>query len=423
MAANTSDRPSFLRRLLAARPLRGFITVPGAVSLAGILLSLVTIWADDTFRDASTLIGMRPFSGDVANAVLSTLAGAAMTALSLVYSIVLVVFTLAAGNIAPRLLDRFSDDRTNQIAVGTLGALFLHSLLSLSALDDGPAFLTVALAIGLAVLSVLLLLLFVDKVARRVTIDEEISSITTGLEASFIAQGQRAGSPLRDAVVRPVGEEVVMRAPISGYLTRIEYSQLVTLAQRNQTYIDLLASPGDHVLKGDALANVIGGSAAETVDQALSLIFIADRRTSEDDIRFSINLLIEIALRALSPGINDSFTAIACIHRLSATFAKAAETGMGDGVYCDAEGAARVVAPVENIGSLLSGAFGPLRRASRDNVLVAETILATLGQLAPHLGALDRLAAEREADLMRAELGQSRALAEDKEKAISDGNS
>ncbi len=299
--ANTSDKPSFVRRLFAARPLRGFITVPGAVSLAGIILSLVTIWMDDHFHDVSTLIGIKPFSNDTASAVLSTLAGAAMTALSLVYSIVLVVFTLAAGNIAPRLLDRFSDDRTNQIAVGALGALFLHSLLSLAAQDGQPAFLTVVVAIGLAVLSVLLLLLFVDKVARRVTIDEEISSIAAGLDAAFQSRSENAASPRRGALVRPTGEEVVLHASTSGYVTQIEYLELVALAQQNQTYVDLLASPGDHLLKGDPLAHVIGGDAQKAADQALNLIIIADRRTSQDDVRFSINLLIEIALRACRP--------------------------------------------------------------------------------------------------------------------------
>lgn len=422
MAASTSDRPSFILQVLAARPLQGFITVPGAVSLAGIVLSLITIWADNRFYDSGALIGVKPFSAEVARAVLSTLAGAAMTALSLVYSIVLVVFTLAAGNIAPRLLDRFSDDRTNQIAVGALGALFLHSLLALAAQDEKPAFLTVAVAIGLAVLSVLLLLLFVDKVARRVTIDEEISSIAAGLEASFKARGRNAASPRRAELVRPEGAEVALKAPISGYVTGIEHQGLVALAQEHQTYVDLLASPGDHLLKGDPLANIIGGDAAEAAERAVGLIFIADRRTSEGDIRFSINLLIEIALRALSPGVNDSFTAIACINQLSATFAKAAETGVGDGVYCDKDGAARVAAPVESIGSLLSGAFAPLRRASRDNILVAESILAALGQLAPHLDADDQRAALREAELMRAEVRQSRALEADTEKMTSGGD-
>lgn len=407
-----------IRRLLAARPLRGFITVPGAVSLAGMLLSLITIWADNYFYDVSRIIGVEPLSSDVSSAVLSTLAGAAMTALSLVYSIVLVVFTLAAGNIAPRLLDRFSDDRTNQIAVGTLGALFLHSLLSLAAQDGRPAFLTVAVAIALAVSSVLLLLLFVDKVARRVTIDEEIAAIADGLEASFTRRARLTAPIRREDVVRPMGEETVLRAPRSGYITEIDYLELAALAQRRQAFVDLTALPGDHLLKGDPLAHVIARDGEAMCDDVGAVIVMAGRRTSQDDIRFSINLLIEIALRALSPGVNDSFTAIACIDRLTATFAKAAETAIGDGVYCDDQGAARVVAPAESIGALLKGAFGPLRRASRNNVLVAAEILRALSQLAPRLDGVDREAAEAEIALMKAELDAADALQADKNAAL-----
>ena len=106
---------------LAVRPLSGCITVPGAVSLAGLILSVATIWAAEQILASDAKLGLRTYPLTVASDVLSTL--------SLVYSIVLVVFILAAGNIAPRLLDRFLDDRTNQIAVGLLGALFLHSLL------------------------------------------------------------------------------------------------------------------------------------------------------------------------------------------------------------------------------------------------------------------------------------------------------
>ncbi len=127
------------------------------------------------------------------------------------------MFTLAAGNIAPRLLDRFSDDRTNQIAVGLLGALFLHSLLSLAAQDGRPVFLTVAAAVVLAMLAVIMLLLFVDKVALRVTIDEEISAIAKGLDASFQAIARK-----RDAVGKisepdwRVDEAHMLTAPVSG---------------------------------------------------------------------------------------------------------------------------------------------------------------------------------------------------------------
>ena len=106
------------RRIIRAplRLLRGFITIPGGISLLGVALALAAAWFEP---EAGR------YDEDATHTILSTLAAAAMTALSLIYSSVLIVFTLAAGNIAPRLLERFSQDRVNQIAVGALGALLL----------------------------------------------------------------------------------------------------------------------------------------------------------------------------------------------------------------------------------------------------------------------------------------------------------
>lgn len=395
--------------------LRGFITVPGLISLTGLVVALAMHWADKLLLGYARELGAPLFSPNIAESVLSTLAGAAMSALTLVYSIVLVVFTLAAGNIGPRLLERFSQDRTNQVAVGALGALFLHSLVSLAVIDGGPRFFSVFAACVMAALSVLLLLFFVDKVASRVTIDEEIARISDELDRQFAREEGRVGGFEAGTLVRPDGPESSITSPRSGYINRIGFERLASRAQDLGSFVDFSARIGDHVLKGDPIGIVMAGDHETMARDAVHALSFGTRRTAEGDILFSINLLLEIALRALSPGVNDTYTAIACIHRLTASFANAAALGLQSGVYCDEDGAARVFVPRNGLPDLIRASFDPLRRASRGNFLTSEAMILSLTRLAPHVSDAAREAAEVQIELIKAETEASDALEQDKE--------
>lgn len=224
------------------------------------------------------------FSAETAASVFSTLAGAAMTALSLVYSIVLVVFTLAAGNIGPRLLERFSRDRTNQVAVGTLGALFLHSLFSLAAAGDHESLFPVAAACLLAGAAVILLLVFVDRVSSRVTIDDEIARIAADLDLQFRAEAAQAAEVEAGDLVRPQNPGTPIRTPKSGYVNRIAIRPLVARADRLGAFVDFAIRTGDHVLKGDVIGHATAGRSAEMAEEAAQALTIGPRRTAAGEI-------------------------------------------------------------------------------------------------------------------------------------------
>lgn len=403
-------------RLLLKKPvmtLSGFVKVPGLISLAGVAISALTVWADAALIDHARSLGLPLFGSDLAETVFSMLAGAAMTALSLVYSIVLVVFTLAAANIGPRLLERFSQDRTNQIAVGFLGALFLHSLVSLIMIDEGPGFFAVAAAVILAAASVLLLLFFVDKVASRVTIDEEIARIAGELDRQFAREEARVSGVEADTLVRPMGRESSIRAPQSGYINRIEMETLASRAAALGSFVDFHVSAGDHVLKGDKIGFAVGGDSEAMAVDAVAALALGTRRTADGDLRFSINLLLEIALRALSPGVNDTYTAIACIDRLTACFQGAAALGLRSGVYCDEGGAARVFIPRSALGDLIRLGYDPIRQSSRGNFLTSGAMVKALARLGPHLPEGARAEADRQIELIIEETRASDALSED----------
>ncbi|MEX2520554.1 MAG: DUF2254 family protein [Paracoccaceae bacterium] len=399
-----------LKRLLT---MRGFIAAPGAISLTGIGSAAAAIFVDRTFPDFATAHGFRP---EVAQAVLSTLAGATMTALTLVYSITLIVFTLAAGSIAPRLLERFAKDRVSQFAVGALGALFLHALVALAFSPTGPSFAPVAWAVLMALAAVLLLLFFVDRVAKRVTIDEEVSAIARGLDAQITAAATGSSAVERKDMVLPESGEAEICARGSGYIDVIAVAALTAQAAAAGGVVDFRVAPGDHVFRDEMIGRAFGPEPERLARAAEAAVKLGQRRTQEGDLRFSVSLLVEIALRALSPGVNDSFTAITCIDRLAASFAEAAARGLNPGVFCDAEGAARVVTPGAGLDELIPFAFDPIRQACRNNLLAAGAALSALRRLTPRLEGSAQAACARQVELLLAEVEKGGALEADLER-------
>ncbi len=392
-------------RALAARlgrllTLRGLIAAPGAISLSGLALAAAAILLDSAAPGLVFRWGLEP---EPARAVLSTLAGAAMTALGLVYSITLVVFTLAAGSIAPRLLERFTKDRVSQLAIGALGALFLHALVSLALSPEGPSLAPPLLACLMALLAVMLLLVFVDRVARRITVDEEIDAIASGLDARIASMAGRSGALERRDLVLPAGPEVAVRAPASGYLESVAFEALAAAARARSGFLDFRVAPGDPVLKGDIVARALGPGAEALAAETRDCFAIGRRRTEEGDLRFSVSLLLEIALRALSPGVNDSFTAISVINRLVASLAVAAEHGLDAGVWCDAEGAPRIAIPKAGLDELIRFAFDPIRQAAAGNLLVVAAASEALKRLVPRLAGRAREEAGRQIRLFAEE--------------------
>ena len=398
-----------------------FVTVPGILTLTGIGAAIVSIWADEQIARHGITLPLAPFSPETASSVLSTLSGVAMTALSLVYSTVLLVFTLAAGTIAPRLLERFSEDRMSQVAVGSLGALFLHALLSLAAIDGEPMLFPVLWAIFTASVSVMTLLIFIHRVSRRVTIDEEIASISSDLDKQLRLSASRSNNLAIADLVRPHGADAPVRATQSGYINKVDFHALAAAAADHGGFVDFDATVGDHVLKGDRLGLVIAPEPRPLAREAEALLVIGRRRTPEEDIRFSADLLLEIALRALSPGVNDSFTAIACVDRYVASMATAADHGLHTGVFCDDDGAPRISAPRSETADLIKLMFEPLRQASRGNLLVANAIISALRRLKPRLSgaALDETERQIELTLKEVEAG---APVEEDRKGLEEDN-
>ncbi|GKX35783.1 MAG: hypothetical protein MnENMB40S_34010 [Rhizobiaceae bacterium MnEN-MB40S] len=360
-------------------PVVVLFTIPAIIAFSIGALAPILVVIESRFDLGVSGYFILKFNDESARSVLSAIAGAAITTLSLTYSLVLVVFTLAAGNIGPRLLKRFSTETVNQVTAGLFGGTFLYALVALAFVH--PNFvprITVGGAVLLSMLCVFQLIFFVRHVSESVSIDDEIAKITMRLGEALTKHMNRvdeAGdSPDIDC-------EEGLDAGSAGYIGAIAEDDLVALANREDIVVRVVMSPGGFVLSDETLLALSKQVGDDVADEIRKLVHIEPSRSQSRPIEFNIHLLVEIALRALSPGVNDAYTAIAAIDSLSSALARIADRTTRPLFLCDEKSKVRVVLPELSFGDLLGQAFHPLRRASADNLPVAQALARALARL------------------------------------------
>ncbi len=366
---------------------QGFLFVPTLLALWGVVAAVIAVSADrigvlHTLLDATSILQINA-SG--ARTVLSTIAGAMMTVISLVYSLTLIVLTLAAGNIAPRLLETFSTNRVNQVTIGLLAATFLYSLICLYITGENEVpRLSVALAIIFATVCLFWLVYFVHDVANRVLIDNEIGRNRKALRTAIdrlLAEEPRQSRDEEEGL--PDTGYSTALAQRTGYVTSVDTHYLVEFAAGRDAFVRLEIRPGDFVIEGTPIARIHGHDDVDALSEALDRsVLIHDARAPDGDVQFSIHLMVEIALRALSPGVNDSYTAISSIDHLSAALARIVQKGVPSSLHCDENNQPRLWVNLISVREIIGAALHPLRQAVAGNVLVTLRLIAAIERIA-----------------------------------------
>jgi uncharacterized membrane protein len=334
---------------------------------------------------------------DGARSLLATIAGSMITIAATVFSITIVALSLAAGQLGPRLLRTFMRDRGTQLSLGMFIATFAFCIVVLGVVNSSGAAsfvpkVSVTAALALSLTSLGVLIYFIHHVATTIQAPEVIAVVGDELEHAIeelFPQQVGAGVP-DDAQARtpPVmtgtaGAEV--RACASGYVQHIDAEALVELATQADTVIGLERRPGDHVIAGTVIARI--WPQAKCTDtlcvQVHATMDVGAVRTPVQDVQFLINQLVEIAQRALSPGINDPSTAEACIDRLGVALGQLAQRRTPSPVRFDASGEPRlVVARADTFKSLLDATFDPIRNYSGGCLQVSVRLAQLLSELA-----------------------------------------
>ena len=351
-------------------------TVPAAIALSIGTSSLVIVYLEKYLPLGSLDPYLQHLPPETAQTVLSVIAGGAMSALTLTYSIVLVVFALAAGNLAPRMLKRFTSDFVNQLTAGIFGGTFLYALITASFVDRN--FIPNIAILGaelLAALCVMQLIYFVRNVSESVSIDDEIAAITRKLKSALSdsAKRQDKSNDGEGPDTRKLGKLTFdITAGTPGYLGYLDEDKLTDIATENDVTLQLQKPTGAYTLGEEVLIKATGELDEETVKSIQKQVSIQPSRSEDSPVEFSINLLLEIALRALSPGINDTFTAIATVDSLSDALSQAAtQEDTSSAIRKDDDGKVRLLVPVPSLENLINQAFHPLRQASGANIMMA----------------------------------------------------
>jgi uncharacterized membrane protein len=287
------------------------------------------------------------------------------------------------------LLRNFTRDLGNQIVLGTFVATFLYCLLVLrtvrSQAEGGfVPYLSVTCGVLLAVASLGVLIYFIDHISSSIQAESLVASIGTELKGDIVRLCPLEQSDLEPkAVAIPDGDGCDVRVETSGYIQTVDRDDLVAIAEQDDLLIRALRRPGDFVSRGDALLHV--WSAEKLNDDQLSRLrgafSFGSRRTPTQDVRYGVRQLTEIATRALSPGINDPFTAMGCADWLGDALAEMARRATPPGVRRGSRGRPRLLEEPVSFAELVSLSFEPLRAYGAGSAPVVIHILQLLTRL------------------------------------------
>lgn len=399
-----------------------FWFVPSLMAVAATALAFGGVALDESLGEAWVERGWVYAGGpEGARAVLSVVAGSMVTVAGVVFSITIVALSLASSQFGQRLLRNFMRDAANQVVLGAFTATFLYCLLVLRTVrtvDEDPfvPHLSVTLGVLLAVADLGVLIYFIHHVAVSIRVGHVIADVATDLRAALdrLFPGDVAGAGDRPREDAPPREEAMSAgdssdggtaivAEASGYVQRIDEQAIVAAAAEHEAFLNLRCRAGRFVVEGTPLAVVRGGRATDPgLARAVRAAFVlGTERTSAQDPEFAVDQLVEIAVRALSPGINDPFTAVNCLDALAAELCRVAGRRSLSPILCDDGGRPRAATEAVRFGDVVDASFRQIRQAARGNAAVSIRLLEVLALLAERVRtAPDRVVVGRHAEAM-----------------------
>lgn len=411
------------------------IMVLAAITLAGGMIFADTHAGSGWMDGLPWLYAARP---NGARQVLSVISSSMITVAGTVFSVTIAAVVYASGQYGPRLLSNFMSDRGNQVTLGTFIATFVYCLLILRTIrsaDEAGAQggfvpnLALLVGVALALCSIAVLIFFIHHVPRQLHINHVVEDVGNRLlwgvdqrYPSFI--GAPAPDQIADVEPPPVppafrlgasagqaAHRALIAAPSTGYLQVVDDDALMAFAREHDLALRLQHQPGDFIQAGHTILEVwpperYDEACAASVTQAFA---VGSRRTALQDLRFLIDELVEIAGRALSPGVNDPFTALTCLDWLGAACSDLAQRRLPSPLRVDADGDLRVITHPVSFETYMERGFGALAQYCAGDMVAALGFLRALGAVS--LGCDDparlKLVGEhgaRLADLARARL-------------------
>src|SRR5580704_14704796 len=391
--------------------------VPAVLVVLGTLFFFVTFKIDVAayFHQIELPTWLRSGNAESGREVLIAIAAAIITVVGVVFSITILALTLASQQFGPRMMRNFVRDVGNQMTLGVWVATFVYAVLTLGAISgtQNSTFvpdISITVTEVLLVVDVAVLIFFIHHIAKSIQLPEVVASIAADLfkaiDVEFpansealersVTEHQRGGvvRTLKELIELLDSEGATVRSGESGYLQFVSYGQLVSIAEDAGAVIRLAHRPGHFVVAARPLARVWPADAASHVAGALGRSHVTGpHRTLIQDPVFAIDQLVEIAIRALSPAVNDTFTALTCIDWLSAGLGRVSGRTLSEGVYRDRDGRVRLIETAPSYDRMVNRAFDKIRQSARGMPAVIIRMLDALTSVASAAVSPEQLAA------------------------------
>ena len=371
--------------------------IPFVMMTLALLLWFGTSSMDHTLsaRDKKAVAWLYISDADTMRTLLLTIAATIIGVLGVVFSIIMIPLSIAAAQFGPRLLRTFLRDSGTQFTLGIYTSTFIFCMAVLLQLSNSikqplPQ-ISVNTALLLALISFATLIYFINHVAVSLQAPVVVSRVSKELHTA-IAHGlpDEPGA----ATYQPgPGKETqlpgmssayqVITAKESGYIQVRDDNSLLLLAQQHNIVLKLLNEPGDFIVQATPLVMVFGELNIETISEAAQAAFVTGvQRTLVQDVTFGINELIEVALRALSPAINDPFTAMTCLDWAGSALCQVCSRRFPEPYLYDNKGSLRIIRQPVTFTQLADAAFNQVREYGRGSSYVTLRIITTIKKVA-----------------------------------------
>lgn len=373
--------------------------IPSIMAVVGLLLvpaqQLLHQLLPEQLLQLAFFVHLQNLDVATVRGVLATVAATAIGTASVVFSVSIVVLSLTASQFGPRLLKNFLKQGVAQLTLGTFIATFMFSLFALTLVDSTVSgvnlnYLLMTLTLAFGAGSFFVLIFYIHHIATFIQAPRVIDDVSRSLMARLkmlpqIDTGTKPtgrSQPDQEEDTDP-GQQRDLITPRSGYVQAIDFDALLQQASSHDLHLRLPVYPGQFVLIGQVIATL---RPAQSIDddlliELLAAFSIGNERTATQDLSFALDQLVEIAVRALSPGINDPFTAINCIDQLAAGLSLLADRELPAARLYDAQGILRISKPRMGYSNLLHAAFGQIREHGQGDQAVRTHLQNTLQKL------------------------------------------
>jgi uncharacterized membrane protein len=361
-----------------------------AVAAAGVLLTIDRIYFSNSAVEVvpETLLDTASF-----RSLATLVASSTLAFLGVLFSVILVPLSIAANQLGPPVMRTFLRNTGTQIVLGLFIGNIFFSLTLLASVPEWrprPPALSSLMLLMLFLLSIAALLYFINEVAHSLQANTVITRLAAELESDIRLEIPRKQSTENDYDTLEAQRKAllvtghVLRAKQEGYIRAIDYDGLIKLAASYRTVMATAFQPGDFIMRGDKLVCV---PASSRVDEALEAqvnrqFLLGDYRTITQDIDFGLLALVSVAVRALSPAINDPFTAMLCLQRLGAALAMIAERGENIHHFRDKEGVVRLLGEPDTFDKHTNLCFHQIRQYGQGSTEVLIAMLRVISRVA-----------------------------------------